>query len=306
MVVGIPRAMLFYKYEKLWTTFFDEIGVKYVISPETNREIINRGANLAIDESCLPTKILLGHIDYLKDKCDMVFVPRVEFSCGYKMCTKFLSQPDLVKNTFRDDDIKLLFYNVDKNKPHKERKAFYKMGKYLGVKRSQVKYAYIMAKQAQMFYEMFRAQNQQRLLEETSKIKVLVVAHAYNIGDKYVGEPIIKALKNLGCEPIIAEYTNANECIQISCGVSKTLPWAYNRHLLGALEKHYNDVDGVVLLTTFPCGPDSMFNDLIIRKYKKKPIITLTVDTQDGTAGIETRLESFIDILNFKKGGAVQ
>lgn len=301
MVVGIPRAMLYYKNEKMWTTFFDEIGISYVISPETNREIINNGANLAIDESCLPTKILLGHIAYLIGKCDYIFVPRVEFASGYQMCTKFLSLPDLVKNTFRDQDIKILFYNIYKNKPHAERKAFYKMGKFLGVKRSQVKYAYMMGKQAQMFYNMFREKEQERILNESDKKKVLIVAHAYNIGDLYVGSPVIKELKNLGCEPIIAEYANAGECIHSSISISKTLPWAYNKHLLGALDKYKDKVDGVILLTTFPCGPDSMFNDMIIRKYKSLPIVTLTVDTQDGTAGMQTRLESFVDIINFKR-----
>ena len=44
-----------------------------------------------------------------------------------------------------------------------------------------------------------------------------------------------------------------------------------------------------------------MVNELIIRKFKNVPIITLTVDTQDGTAGIETRLESFVDILTLKQ-----
>lgn len=301
MKIGIPRALLYYKNEKFWTTFFENIGVEYIISPPTNREILTKGANLSIDESCLPTKILLGHIDYLLGKCDYIFVPRVEFCYGYQMCTKFLGQTDLVKNTFRDKNIKLLYYDIYDKKIYRERKAVFKMGKFLGVKRSQIKYAYIMAKQAQLYFEMFRAQNQDKILNESPKTKILLVAHAYNVGDKYIGEPVIAAIKALGCEPIIAEYMNEQDCIKASPNVTKTMPWAYNRHLVGAIELLKDKVDGVILLTTFPCGPDSMVNDLIIRKYKNKPIITLTVDTQDGTAGMETRLESFVDILTLKK-----
>ncbi|MBR4418402.1 MAG: hypothetical protein IKT33_00160, partial [Clostridia bacterium] len=26
MKIGIPRALLYYKYEKFWTTFFDQAG----------------------------------------------------------------------------------------------------------------------------------------------------------------------------------------------------------------------------------------------------------------------------------------
>lgn len=83
--------------------------------------------------------------------------------------------------------------------------------------------------------------------------------------------------------------------------VSKTMPWSYNRHLLGAIELYRDKVDGIVLITTYPCGPDSMCNEMIVRTYKDIPIITLTIDAQDATAGIETRLEAFYDMLNAKK-----
>ncbi|MPN06691.1 hypothetical protein SDC9_153947 [bioreactor metagenome] len=55
-------------------------------------------------------------------------------------------------------------------------------------------------------------------------------------------------------------------------------------------------------MSAFPCGPDSMVDEMIIRKFNGIPILNLILDDQDGTAGLETRLESFIDILNFKGG----
>ncbi len=307
MKIGIPRALLYYKHEKLWTTFFDELGIDYIISPDTNREIIRRGSNLAIDEACLPTKLLLGHVDYLLDKCDYIFLPRISSAYGYQMCTKFLAQVDLVKNTFRDENINLLFYNLEKKKPKAEGKAFKKMGKYLRkclklpIKKRDVKRAYLVAKHAQMTHELYRQEEQEKLLATSKKNKVLVVAHAYNIGDKYVGEPVVKYLEELGCQPIIAEYCNPKACIKASKKISKTLPWGYNKHLVGAIELNKDKVDGIVLLTTFPCGPDSMINEMIIRKIKDIPILTLTVDSQDGTAGMETRVESYVDIINFRK-----
>ena len=71
--------------------------------------------------------------------------------------------------------------------------------------------------------------------------------------------------------------------------------------LLGSIAKYHNDVDGIILLTAFPCGPDSMINEMIIRRIKDRPILNLLLDSQDGNAGIETRLESFIDIIRFRK-----
>ncbi len=303
MKIGIPRALLYYKNEKLWTKFFDELGIEYIISPETNKEIIDNGSKCAIDETCLPIKIFLGHIDYLKDKCDYIFIPRIESAQDKETCLNFRAQYDLVKNTFRNDNLKILFINDMGHKAHKEIRAYKKLCKYLHIKKSQGKYAYKMAKQMQMYYEFFRAENQENLLKNSKKVKVLILAHSYNVSDKFVGEPIVNMLKKLDVEPIFAEYFDAKKCIKASKYVSSTLPWSYNRQLLGALELYQHDVDGVILVTTYPCGPDSMCNDMIVRKYKDIPILTLTIDAQDATAGIETRLESFIDILNFKRQG---
>ncbi len=303
MTIGIPRALLYYKNEKLWTKFFDELGINYIISPETNKEIIENGSKYAIDETCLPIKIFLGHIDYLKDKCDCIFIPRIESDQDRETCLNFRAQYDLVKNTFRNYNLKILFYNDSGHKPQKESKAYKKLCKFLHIKKSLGKYAYYIAKQTQMYYEFFRSENQEKVLKDTKKIKVLLLAHAYNIGDKYVGEPIVNMLEKLNVQPIIAEYFDRKKCIKASKAVSKTLPWSYNQHLLGALELYKDVVDGVILITTYPCGPDSMCDEMIVRQYKDVPIITLTIDAQDATAGIETRLESFVDILNFKRNG---
>lgn len=301
MKIGIPRALLYYKNEKLWTKFFDELGIEYIISPETTKQTIENGTKYAIDETCLPIKIFLGHIHYLKDKCDYIFIPRIESAQDRETCLNFRAQYDLVKNAFRNDDIKILFYNDMGHKAHKEYKAFRKLCKFLHIKKSIVKYAYNIAKQTQLYYEMFRSENQENILKTSKKPKVLMLAHAYNIGDKYVGEPIINMLDKLGVQPIIAEYLDSKKCINASHNVTKTLPWSYNRHLIGAIELYKNKVDGVILITTYPCGPDSMSNEMVVREYKNLPLITITIDAQDATAGLETRLESFVDILNFKR-----
>lgn len=300
-MIGIPRAMLYYKNEKFWTTLFDELGIDYILSPVTTKEIIQNGSQLAIDEACLPEKVMLGHVSWLIGKCDCIFVPRIQYIQGYEMCTRFLSMPDLILNTFRDKDIKLLYYNVKKNTKKGERKALKKMCKYLGVKRRKFKEAYFTAKQTQFYYEMFREEEQERKLS-SKKNKILIVSHAYNIGDSYIGGTVLKILGDLDCETIIAEYANSQKCINLSKTISKTMPWTYNKHLLGAIEYYREKVDGIVLLSTFPCGTDSMMNELILRKFKNLPIVLLTVDSQDASAGIETRLESFVDIINFKKG----
>ena len=83
--------------------------------------------------------------------------------------------------------------------------------------------------------------------------------------------------------------------------ICKDVPWMVNRELVGAIDLYHDMVDGIILITAFPCGPDSMMNEMIIRRVKDKPILNLLLDSQDGNAGIETRLESFVDIIRFRK-----
>jgi predicted nucleotide-binding protein (sugar kinase/HSP70/actin superfamily) len=110
--IGIPRALLYHKYHVFWKDFFRLLGCEVIVSPQTNKQIMAEGVNLAIDESCLSIKIYLGHIDYLKDRVDYVFIPRfVSFHRQEKLCVKFMALADVVENTF--DKIKILSYSVD-------------------------------------------------------------------------------------------------------------------------------------------------------------------------------------------------
>ena len=77
MKIGIPRALLFYRYHVLWETFFRELGHEVIISPHTNKTLMDAGSHYAIDENCLSSKLFFGHVSALEGKCDAVFVPRI-------------------------------------------------------------------------------------------------------------------------------------------------------------------------------------------------------------------------------------
>ena len=59
--VGIPRALLYYQYYPMWKSFFEKLGAEIVVSPLTNKAILNFGVSRAVADTCLPVKILLGH-----------------------------------------------------------------------------------------------------------------------------------------------------------------------------------------------------------------------------------------------------
>ncbi len=80
-------------------------------------------------------------------------------------------------------------------------------------------------------------------------------------------------------------------------------PRAHRGHHCCCIER----VDGIVLVSAFPCGPDSMTDDAIVRCIQGKPVLEPHHRRAEAARpGLETRVESFVDILRYqKKGGYV-
>lgn len=113
-------------------------------------------------------------------------------------------------------------------------------------------------------------------------------------------------MKNVGRVALYADHYDRERACRASDEFSDTMPWVVNRELIGAILSLYDQIDGIVLMSAFPCGPDSMTNDAIVRFIKGKPLLSITVDAQSGLAGLETRVESFVDILGYqRKGGYI-
>lgn len=300
MTIGLPRALLYFKYRNLWETFFEELGCAIAVSPETNRRILEDGINYSIDECCLPSKIYMGHVHALIGKCDYILVPRIEnFGKKEKVCVKFNAMYDIVKNTF--ENAPLLDYNINVREGENERKGFVRMGKTLGHGAARSAFAYRKAKAAQQLADAEAAAEQMSLLEKDGGLKILIVTHPYNIYDKLMGAPVLELIEKLGGVPVFADRFSDAECVKKSAEFSKHLYWTYNKELIGALSLCRGKVDGVIFITAFPCGPDSLVNELAIRRLNDMPAINIILDELTGEAGLQTRIESFMDILNDRK-----
>ena len=95
-----------------------------------------------MDETCLPFKMYLGHVMWLTDKCDAIFIPRMGgYSSREKMCTRFEALPDLAANIFRDEQIRILTVSYDWYEKTTEEKVYLELGESLGRPRKQVKKA---------------------------------------------------------------------------------------------------------------------------------------------------------------------
>ncbi len=298
--IGIPKALLYYRYHTLWETFFTKLGCEIVESEETTKEILSRGTNFAIDEACLSYKIYLGHLESLIGKCDYILIPRIATFCDREIvCTRFQAVYDVVKNTFRDRDFKILDYNVDVCEGFSEQDGFIKMGQELGKSKKESLEAYIYAKGAMDAEHKKQIKLQKEELKKDN-IKILLISHPYNTYDNYVGKPVVDFLKSMDCTIIYGDKVDREKARKKAHKLSPTLQWTYNKELVGAIEMYKDQVDGIVIMSSFPCGPDSLVNEMLVRRIKKA-MVTLILDVQDGTAGRETRLESFIDIIKLKK-----
>ena len=95
--VGIPRALLYYKYSDLWITFFKELGAEVIVSPKTTKKIKDDAVKLAPDEDCYSTKLYFGHAIALKDQVDFLFIPRYGGRRKkYVGCPKFIGLAEVL------------------------------------------------------------------------------------------------------------------------------------------------------------------------------------------------------------------
>lgn len=311
--VGIPRGLLYYRYGAMWETFFSELGRDVVISEPSDRGMFEAGDAVSVDECCLASKLYLGHVRSLLGRVDALFVPSV-IGMGHRkgFCTKFQALPDLVANSFANRDVRIASCLVDGKGGHSEvRDSFLDLARRFGASPRESKRALKVALSAQEALDRSEQLAQSRILAdaeakpaESRPLRILVMAHPYVAHDPYIGEPVADMLEEMGSCVLFADRVDKERSFKKSLEFSETLPWMVNRELIGALMLLHEHVDGVVIVSAFPCGPDSMTNDAVTRRFRDKPTLLLTVDAQSGTAGMETRIESFIDILRYRgKGG---
>ena len=295
--IGIPRSLYYYYFGDLYTNFFKYLDCEVIISPNTNKEILELGSIYSNDEMCLSLKNYIGHIAYLKDKVDYIVIPRIDnYNIDNQTCTNFLSLYDIANNLF---EINILNYNISMSTNETEYKGFLEMGKILKKKHKEIKNAYLRAKiESSNKNDRLIRTNMHNLLSK--KIKILLVGHSYNLYDQLIGNPIIDYLNKNNIEIIYSDQFDSVKTNKLSYNLSSECYYKYNKESIGSIEFCKGMIDGVIFISTFPCGPDSLVNELVMRKIDI-PHINIIVDDIDSSVGLVTRLESFIDILKVRK-----
>ena len=322
-VIGIPRGMSFYHNYPFYYGFFTDLGIKIVLSDVTTKQTMSSGSALVVTETCLPIKIYIGHVLNLIDKgVDKILVPSLQ-SIAPKIynCSKIRGLPDLVRNVVKRD-FTMVEATLDKSeKGHGLYEFLAEMAKPFGITDEKIiKRAskagwrcynnfHIMSKSGMSYKKALNYALQGKVfIENRTKeypISIALVSHGYNIYDDRTCMKIFDKLEAMDVK-VYTSLQLSNE--QLDDGISSLgneQYWANEYDMTGSAG-HYlkdNKVDGVITLTAFGCGPDSLMVERITRKAKRfnKPLLNLTIDEHTGEAGFITRLEAFVDMLFRKK-----
>ncbi len=316
--VGIPRGLLFYRFYAYWTTFLKELGADLVISPPTNKLIIQRGLTYGVDEICFPVKVFLGHCHYLKDKVDSLFVPRMVSFCKNEYnCPKILGLPDVVRNLFNipqeriiDDEI-----NMRDRGFIGWRQGFIEIGKRFTSNVRKINHALQIAEEAHFQYRKKIANGYfpENLIDNHPMLtsyqeKILLLGHSYLINDSYINMNILHKMNTMGYSIVTSDMIDNKEIRKALKKIPKPSFWTISNEVLGsALYSIYQKdpaIKGFVHLVSFECGPDSLVGELIERWLKREvysiPYLRLEIDEHTGEAGLITRLEAFVDMMKWR------
>ena len=316
--IGIPQALLYYEFFPLWENFFENLGVEVINSGPTTKEILDLGVKSAISEICFPVKVFYGHVMSLKDRVDYLFIPRIVcVEKGAYFCPKFLGLPDMVKSSLSslpplikptidirkaDTNFKNSFLGVGKlftNNSNKIYQSFYEAQRSLQL--------YLQSKENELDPEIINQQYWNKLPQNNLKnsLNIALLGHSYLVYDTFINLNLISKLKKVRINVLTAEMVKKKDIERQLKKLHKPIFWTLSKKTVGSafyfLEKK---IDGIIHLTSFECGEDSMIGELIRQESRKHPSVAYTefvFDEHTGEAGIDTRTEAFLDMIIRRK-----
>jgi len=323
--IGIPRGLLYYKFYPFWEAFFTELGAEIVVSDPTNKRILDDGVKACVDEACLPIKLFYGHVMNIADRVDYILVPRfTSISKGEYVCPEFGGIPDMIRHTLKglpeliDTEVNMRKSKKGSIKAAIEAAAVIGAGKHAAC----AAYKKALEKWKRRSFSPYKTGDvspggnkgdiscakQEQICKngEPSPLRVAVIGHPYNIYDKYISMDLLGKLDRYGAEAVTIEMVDSADINRQASMLDKPIFWYYGRNAYGAAMHlaSTGQVDGIICVMSFGCGIDSFIHDLIHRRIRREfniPLITMTIDEHTGEAGFNTRLDAFMDMLNWRR-----
>lgn len=304
--IGISKSFLTHNFFPLYYSFFDALGMKVVVSDA----ISDYGVQHKRAAFCYPAEIAHGLFHNLLEKSlDYIFLPQVLELKSKKAlrprkeqqstCVILQSEPYYLRNTFKKSDKgRILIPIIDFSKGYRSsQKAFVELAEKIGYGKQDAIRAYGAACDKQDDFTEGLKQSGRKCLEELKKdsdrIAVVLLGRAYNtfaaeanmaIPDKFSSRGV--TVIPFDCLPYEDESDDRN------------MYWASGQMLLKAarfIKKHPQLY--AVFVTNFSCGPDSFIVGNVRDIMDKKPILILEIDSHTADAGVNTRIEAFLEIV---------
>jgi len=318
--IGIPRALTYYQYFPLWNTFFEGLGFAVVVSKPGHRGFLQEGFKFADDDTCLPIKMAFAHTFRLKEQVDFLFIPRLlSLEPGTCFCPRLAGLPEMLKYSIPNLPPILNPYVDERYRHSRLFHSLSEMAAALGKSAKEIKQAFYNGQKA---YQDFRErmergekvaeifpQTEQKSLppqKEGLRKNMAIVGHPYCLYDPYFNFNLIQVLE----EAYVSIYTQemvSRENIELEIRrLGKDIYWTSGREILGASLYYLRSkkVDGLIYLTCFACGVDSMIEPLVrhrLRENRETLYLCLMVDEHTSPAGFLTRVEAFLETVDRRK-----
>ncbi len=324
MTIGFPRTLFYFLYYPFWYAFFTELGFKVVSSDPTNRSSLDLGMREAVNDACLPIKLYHGHVTELKDKVDILFMPRmvsIRKLDRETFCPKFLGLPDMVRNSISG------LPRVIDQKVDLGRGVFplwrlcQQVAGDLNCRGWPVWRAFQKARRMQKTFTDYLAAGipAHQAIEAAitgracqtpeyppSDVRLAILGYPYLIYDSFVNVCLFEKLARMGIQTFTVEMVPSERLNGQGKNLPKNLFWNFSNRTVQAAYYYLEEekTDGIIHMTAFGCGPDAMVDKLMELEAKKHggvPFITLSLDEHTGEAGVMTRIEAFVDMLRLRR-----
>ncbi len=304
--IGMNRSFLVNTYFPFFNGFFKELGYRVVLPDRVDPA----GVDQQQAAFCFPVEIAHGFVsDLLRKDPDILFLPHIrgiptdEENRNTCTCVFVQGEAYYLSTTFEQTKSKkTLTPYLDLSRGLDSKKEdFVRIAQDLGASRADGERAFQAAKSAQTaFRDRIRSKGADMLREiekDPTSTAVVLFGRPYNAfaGEANKGIPAKFATRGYRVFPfdmlLYEDQTMDDE---------DTMYWSMGRMILKASRfvKKHPQLFGTYI-SNFSCGPDSFVVGYFRDEMGRKPSLTLELDSHTADAGLETRIEAFLDIVQY-------
>ena len=293
--IGIPRALTTHSLFPLYATFFSRIGMEVVLS-----DVDPRGDLSSHSGFCFPAQIAHGAVlDLVKKGVGLIFIPHVvrmphptQCRDSY-LCPITQAGPYFLAKAFPDR--RLLSPVLEFIDGYETCSALVDMAVAdLGIGRELAVGAWAAAVEAQTNAERTLRDLGKQALDAAiaaGRPAILLAGHSYNAFTPEASQSVGKKLSSMGVSVIPAD------CL-MQAGEGPT-SWHFANQILNAVgiaKQHPNLF--LLSVSNFSCTIDAFTHSMLASELGSKPYLVLEIDAHTADAGVQTRLEAFLDIIH--------